>query len=114
MSSRLRSDIWVAAYIRRIEIEGLVAMLRKRGAAEAGAIFIKLDHLNGQSALYAPAPQSLSCDDGMRKFRRAHEAQTLETLDIEAKIVKEQRFDSDLWLVEVEDRQGRHFLELVE
>jgi hypothetical protein len=114
MSSRLRTDIWVAAYIRRIEIEGLVAMLRKRGAAEAGAIFIKLDYLNGQSTLYAPAPQSLSGDDGSRKFRRAHKAQTLESLDIEAKIVKEQRFDSDLWLVEVEDRAGRHFLDLTE
>jgi hypothetical protein len=111
MTSRLRSDIWVAAYIRRIEIEGLVAMLRKRGSAEAGAIFIKLDHLNGQSTLYAPAPQSLSGDDGSRKFRRACEA---DNFDIEAKILKEQKFDSDLWLIEVEDKQGRHFLELAE
>ncbi len=113
MTARLRSDIWVAAYIRRIEIEGLVAMLRRRGAPEAGAIFIKVDYLNGQSALYSPAPQSLSSDDSARKFRRAHEAITLENIDIEAKIIKEQRFDSDLWLIEVEDKQGRHFLELV-
>jgi hypothetical protein len=114
MTARLRSDIWVAAYIRRIEIEGLVAMLRKRGAPEAGAIFIKVDYLNGQSALYSPAPQSLSSSDGVRNFRRTHQLETLETIDIEAKIIKEQKFDSDLWLVEVEDRQGRHFLELVE
>ncbi len=110
---RLRADIWVAAYVRRIEIEGLVAMLRKRGATEAGAIFIKIDHLNGQSALYSPAPQSLSDNEG-RFFIRAHEAPTLDNLDIEAKIAKQQRFDSDLWLVEVEDRLGQHFLDLAE
>ena len=110
---RLRADIWVAAYIRRIEIEGLVAMLRKRGSAEAGAIFIKIDHLNGQSALFSPAPQSSSDNEG-RFFIRAHEAPTLDSLDIEVKIATQQRFDSDLWLVEVEDKQGRHFLDLVE
>ena len=87
-------------------------MLRKRGAAEAGAIFIKIDYLNGQSALFMPAPQSLS-DSLDRLFTRAHEAATLDTLDIEAKIAKQQKFDSDLWLIEVEDRQGRHFLDVV-
>ncbi len=110
---RLRADIWVAAYIRRIEVEGLVAMLRRRGAAEAGAIFIKLDFLDGKSALYAPAPQSMTGDDDLdRKFQRAHLAEVLDNADIEDRIAKELRFDSDLWLVEVEDRGGRHFLDL--
>lgn len=101
------------AYIRRIEVEGLVAMLRKRGAAEAGAIFIKVDCLNGQSMLFMPAPQSLNTQMD-RVFTRAHKALTLDSPDIEIKIAKEQRFDSDLWLVEVEDKQGRHFLDLIE
>ena len=55
---RLRSDIFVAALIRRAETQGAVAMLRRRGAAEAGAIFVKVDRLDGAAALYGPAAQS--------------------------------------------------------
>ena len=113
MTSRLRSDFWVAAYIRRVEIEGAVAMLRRRGAAEAGAVYVKVDHLDGQSAFYAPAPPSLDTeDDGVRRWQRTHEAATLDSIDVEARITKEMRFDPDLWLIEVEDRQGRHFLDI--
>jgi hypothetical protein len=32
---------------------------------------------------------------------------------VEARILREIEFDSDLWLVEVEDRQGRDFLDLI-
>ena len=48
---RLRSDIWVSAYLRRCAAQGVVAVLRRRGAAEAGAIFVKLDRLDGTAAL---------------------------------------------------------------
>jgi len=44
---RLKSGIWVAAYIRRAQIEGAQAMLRRRGADEAGAVFIKVSRLDG-------------------------------------------------------------------
>ena len=57
--SRLRSDFWVSAYLRST-IEGVEAALRKRGAAEAGAIFVKLDRLDGTASLYGPAPQAFS------------------------------------------------------
>ena len=110
---RLRSDFWVSAYIRRVEGEGSVAMLRRRGAAEAGAIFIKVDRLDGQAAFYAPAPQSLMQeDDGVRRWHRTHDAETIDAADVEARIVKELKFDPDLWIIEVEDRAGRHFLDL--
>jgi hypothetical protein len=33
-------------------------------------------------------------------------------LDVEERMTRELRFDSDLWLVEVDDRAGRHFLDL--
>ena len=50
---RLRSDIFVSALIRLAETQGAVAMLRRRGAAEAGAIFVKVDRLAGAAALAA-------------------------------------------------------------
>src|SRR5689334_3602304 len=56
---RLKSGIWVAAYVRRCDVEGVFAAVRRRGAEDAGAIFIKLNRLDGTGTLYGPAPQSV-------------------------------------------------------
>ncbi|MXQ14488.1 DUF1491 family protein [Microvirga makkahensis] len=108
--ARLRSDFWVSAYLRRCGVEGVDAALRKRGSAEAGAIFVKVDHLDGTASLYGPAPQLFVEDSGERLFSPILQGVT--PLDVEERMVREMRFDSDLWLVEVDDRQGRHFLDL--
>jgi hypothetical protein len=112
---RLRSDIWVAAYIRRCGVEGVVAVLRRRGAAEAGAIFVKIDLLNGQAALYGPAPQSLAFDlpPGVdRLFARLHKPEWIDPAEADRRLEREAGFDPDLWIVEVEDREGRPRLDL--
>ena len=101
--ARLRSDFWVSAYLRQRAAAGVVAMLRRRGAAEAGAIFIKVDRLDGGARLIAPAPPDLAQGDGERRFELVLEA---DPLAVEDRMAREIRFDSDLWLVEVEDRSG--------
>src|ERR1700686_4465287 len=60
---RLKSSIWVAAYVRRCHIEGAFAAVRRRGAEEAGAIFVKLNRLDGTADLFGPAPQSAFDDE---------------------------------------------------
>ena len=110
---RLRSDIWVSAYLRRCGVEGVDAVLRTRGAAEAGAILVKVDRLDGTSDLYGPAPQSAF--EGRpedRLFARINEAAPVDHAESERLIERERRFDPDLWIVEVEDRAGRSFLDL--
>jgi hypothetical protein len=110
---RLRSDIWVAAYLRRVAVEGAVAVLRRRGAAEAGAIYVKIDRLDGRAALFEPAPQSEVADRGVeRLWARAHKAEWVEADFVEARMAREIAFDPDLWLIEVEDRAGRCWLDL--
>jgi hypothetical protein len=56
---RLKSSIWVAAYLRRCQTEGVFGAVRKRGAEEAGAVFVKVALLDGNAMLYAPAPQTV-------------------------------------------------------
>lgn len=108
---RLRSDIWVSAYLRRCGVEGVAAVLRRRGAAEAGAILVKIDRLDGSCALYGPAPQS-EVEREARLFARLHTAEWIDVPSAEARLKREIGFDSDLWIVEVEDRLGRNFLDL--
>lgn len=111
---RLKSGIWVAAYVRRCHIEGAFAAVRRRGADEAGAVFIKLNRLDGTGTLYGPAPQAV--------FDEARPAERLFTTviggtvpasdpDIEARLTREIQFDPDIWIVEVEDGAGRNFLD---
>ena len=110
---RLKSSIWVAAYLRRCQNEGIFGAVRKRGAEEAGAVFVKVALLDGNAMLYAPAPQSAY--DDSRPVERAFVPMAKEPLPeqaVEERIAKEIRFDPDAWIVETEDRAGRHFLEL--
>ena len=112
---RLRSDIWIAAYLRRCGVEGANAVLRRRGAAEAGAIFVKVDHLNGRATLYGPAPQSAAANlqPGIERiFARAHHGDDIESSAAEERLTREIAFDPDLWIVEVENGPPGAWLDL--
>ena len=110
---RLKSGIWASAYLRRCQTEGAFAAVRRRGAEEAGAIFVKLNRLDGTADLYGPAPQATFEDShpADRAFTPCLRVQPAPEADVEAYLVRQIRFDSDLWIVEVEDRAGRHFLD---
>src|SRR5690349_17137932 len=109
---RLKSGIWVAAYIRRCQVEGAQAVLRRRGAEEAGAIFIKVSRLDGTADLYGPAPQTAFDDQPAdRLFISCLPQSSPPEADAEARLAREIKFDPDVWIVEVEDRAGRHFLD---
>jgi hypothetical protein len=110
---RLKSAIWVSAYIRRCHGEGAFAAVRRRGAEDAGAIFIKLNLLNGTGELFGPAPQAVFDETrpSNRAFTRCLGDKPVAEEKIEDRLAREVRFDSDVWIVEVEDRTGRHFLD---
>ena len=110
---RLKSSIWVAAYLRRCQTEGVFGAVRRRGAEEAGAVFVKVATLDGNAMLYVPAPQAVY--DGSRPIERFFMPMSKERLpeqSVEERLAKEIRFDPDAWIVETEDRTGRHLLDL--
>jgi hypothetical protein len=114
---RLKSGVWVAAYVRRCHVEGAFAAVRRRGADEAGAIFILVNRLDGTADVYGPAPQAAFGSNGDasldRAFSPAMKTMPAPEADAEAYLARQIRFDSDLWIVEMEDRAGRHFLDRV-
>lgn len=110
---RLKSNIWVAAYLRRCQTEGVFGAVRRRGAEEAGAVFVKVSLLDGNAMLFVPAPQS-AYEDGrpVDRFFVPASREPLPETTVEERLTKEIRFDPDAWIVETEDRAGRHFLDL--
>jgi hypothetical protein len=110
---RLKSSIWVAAYLRRCQTEGIFGAVRRRGAEEAGAVFVKVALLDGKAMLYVPAPQTVY--DDSRPVERIFMSTSPEPVpeqSVEERLVRELRFDPDAWIVETEDKAGRHFLDL--
>jgi hypothetical protein len=112
---RLKSALWVAAYLRRCQVEGIFAALRRRGAEEAGAIFVRISRLDGTSDLFGPAPQSAVNETrgADRTFAASLKQQPAPDEAVEAYLAREMKFDSDIWIVEVEDPAGRNFLDIV-
>lgn len=111
---RLTSDFVVSATLRRAAGEGAFAALRHRGEAQAGAIFIVVDCLDGTGTLYGPAPQASYEDrSSERLFMRLHGEERVAREVIEARLEKERRFDPDCYVLEIEDRQGRPFVDII-
>jgi len=110
---RLKSAIWVRAYVRRCQVEGIFAAVRRHGADEAGAIFIKVNRLDGTADLYGPAPQAAfdEAHPADRAFSAPLKAQPAPEAEVETYLSRETRFDPDVWIVETEDRAGRHLLD---
>ena len=112
---RLKSALWVAAYLRRCHVEGVFAVVRRRGAEEAGAVFVRVSKVDGTSDLFGPAPQSAfdAAQSAARAFTPSLSTQSAPDADVEAYLARQLKFDPDIWIVEVEDRAGRNFLDVV-
>ena len=107
---RLKSEIWVSAYIRRCQAEAVPVVVVRRGNAEAGAIFISVDKLDGTVCLFGPAPAGLAGGDTGRRWVRCLKDEAATSQDVSVYLARQIEFDPDLWILEVEDRAGRHFL----
>jgi len=101
----LATDIWVGALIRRAELAGAFAVVVRKGDPRAGAVLVKvLDRGQGGARLYGLATRLEGEPVWMQPAKSEDEQ------DLDAYIARAARIDPDIWVVEIEDRQGRHFL----
>ena len=101
----LSSDLWVSALIRRAEIEGAYATVVKKGDDRAGSVIVKAYDTSTRTAkLYTEAFGA----DGERLWIQPVSSDSESELD--AYIARQRGYDPDLWVIEIEDKQGRHFI----
>jgi hypothetical protein len=101
----ISTDIWVSALIRRAEMGGAFATVARKGDPRAGAVLVKVvDRRHGSVRLYAEATRA----DGERVWMRP--ARGEQEVELDAYVERAVRIDPDLWVVEIEDVEGRHFL----
>jgi len=102
---RLTARFWVDAYLARLRFQAIPAFVTAHGDDTAGVVWVKLNTLDGQARLFARRYDFMS--DTTRWEEVLCDAETV----VEARLASEKRSDPDLWVIEVEDRAGRHLLE---
>jgi hypothetical protein len=108
---RVKTGLFVSALVRRVFSDGGMAAIEKRGAEEAGAVFIRIRHRDGSQSLAAPAPQTAF--DTAKPDARLFElrAARAEADDVSEMIERERRFDPDIWVVEIETDSPETYIE---
>ena len=102
--TRLTSKFWVDAYLSRLRLADIPAFVTAHGDDTAGAVLVKLNTLDGQAQAFT---RSFDLMSGARVWEVLSEGAEA---DVDAAITRQRGFDPDLWVIEVEDRAGRHLL----
>ena len=108
---RLKAGIWVAAYLRQLNAIPVAAAVTRRGDGDAGAIFIKISTLDGFAHILRPAATGMAGAESDRYWSMAFPSERSEESKADAYLARQAGFDPDVWVIEVEDRRGRHFLD---
>ena len=102
---RLTAAFWVQAYLRRLALENIPAYILTHGDDTAGAVLVKLATLDGQARLFQRGFDLQTGDRVWQQLEQGTEEQ------IDTTLQRQLGFDPDLWVIELEDRAGRHFLD---
>ncbi len=105
MSPRLTSEVWVAAYLTRCRLADIPVFVVARGDHTAGAVLVKLNPLDGSAVAYQ---RSFDLMSGERQWMVLVEG---EEAEVDRSIARQREMDPDLWVLEVEDRDGRTLLD---
>ena len=105
MRPRLAARVWIDAYLRRLQLENIPAYVVHKGDPTAGVVMVKLSTLDGKAVCYQRSYDLMSGDRAWVVLAEGDEA------EVDASIARQRGFDRDLWVIEVEDRAGRHLLD---
>ncbi|MBU3000646.1 DUF1491 family protein [Roseovarius nubinhibens] len=103
--ARLTTRFWVDAYLARLRFQDIPAFVTRHGDDLAGAVLVKLNTLDGQARAWH------RMFDPLADTRRWEVLAEGEEATVDAAIGRQSGFDPDLWVIELEDRAGRHLLD---
>lgn len=95
----------MSAYLTRLRLREIPAFIVQRGDNTAGAVLIKLNTLDGRAVCYQRSFDLMTGERQWVVLRDGAEA------EVDASITQQKGIDPDLWVIEVEDKQGRHLLD---
>jgi hypothetical protein len=104
----LKTEIWVQALLRRVAVGGAFAAVARKGDPDGGAVLVKVATMDRRARLYTPA----RAGEGERIWLDLSAGSLGDAeADVDAYARKRADSDPDIWVVEIEDRHGRNFLD---
>lgn len=103
--ARLTSSFWVSAYLTRLRLNEIPAFVVAHGDDTGGAVLVKLNTLDGKARVFQ---RSFDLMSGDRKWVVLAEGPEAE---VDASVARQRGFDPDIWVIEVESKEGRHLLD---
>ena len=103
--NRLATHVWVGAYLTRLRLVDIPVFVVAKGDADAGAVLVKLNTLDGNATLFHRSFDLMTGDRKWDVLTDGIEA------DVDASLTRQRKMDPDLWVIEVEDRAGQHLLD---
>lgn len=104
---RLPSRLWIEALVRRAQVAGASAFIVQHGDDDRGDVLIKVARLDRTAAAYVPSTNL----EGERVFLNlAMQGVGPDEAGVDEYVRRAKARDRDLWIVEIEDREGRTFL----
>lgn len=104
---RLPTRIWIEALIRRAEVAGSSAFVVQHGDDGRGDVLIKVARMDGTAAAYLP---SMTLEGDRAFLNLLAQGVGPDEASVDAYMARAKARDSDLWIVEIEDKAGRTFL----
>ena len=88
-----------------MRLADIPAFVVAHGDDTAGAVLVKLNTLDGKAVLYQRSVDLMTGERAWITLAGGDED------EVDAAITRQRGFDPDIWVVEVEDRKGRHMLD---
>lgn len=107
MEARIKTEYWVHAHLRRCALEAVPAFVVRRGDNERGMVMLKINTLDGGCRVLTQARDL----DGKLGWMAALNGEPAPEAEADAYIARQTQRDPDLWVIEIEDREGRNWFE---
>lgn len=100
---KLKAKLYVHAAIRRCGIEAIPVMVVRKGDEDAGTILVKVNRGEGKAEIYTQARDA----EGRLGWLKASGPEPVDDARAEALIARARDVDYDLWVLDVDSRDGR-------
>lgn len=106
MDDRLPTGLWVMAHVRAADAQGVPMVVARKGDPGRGTVLLKINRLNGLFDILVQTRR-----DEELVWSRPLGPDPMDETAADTYIARQVKYDPDLWVVEVEDRQGRPWFE---
>lgn len=108
----VKTEIWVKAHLRRCFAQGLTGVVARRGAAEAGTVFIKVTLPEGRAKVLGPAPGPVYDELGRRTWAAPLGSNPVSLDEADRFLSRQAAIDPDIWVIDIDDANGTGLIEI--